>query len=66
MQWHFKFGQPSVSLTVVRVQGAPINMGIERRLEYRLWFPLIDKWHTVHQKNWKSKELSKVVSLKLT
>ena len=25
------------------IQGVQINMGIERRLEYRLWFPIIDK-----------------------
>ena len=31
--------------------GVPINMGIQRRLEYRLWFQIIDKWHKMHQKN---------------
>ena len=34
----------------LRKQGVPINMGIERRLENHLWFPIIDKWHKVHQK----------------
>ena len=28
------------------LQGVPINMVIEWWLEYRLWFPIIDKWHT--------------------
>ena len=31
-------------------QGVPINMGIERRLIYCLWFPINDKWHKMHQK----------------
>ena len=30
-------------------EGFPINMRIERRLEYRLWFSIIDKWHKVHE-----------------
>jgi len=28
----------------------PINIGMERRLDYRLSFPIIDKLHKVHQK----------------
>ena len=30
--------------------GVPINMGIERRPEYRLLFPIIGKSYEVHQK----------------
>ena len=29
-------------------------MGIERLCEYRLWFPIINKWQKVHKKNWNS------------
>ena len=49
------------------LQGFTINM----RLKYRFWFSIFYKWHKVHQKDWKSNELSKMwstifVSLKLT
>ena len=32
------------------VQGVPKNIGINRRLKYRLWIPIIVKWRKVHQK----------------
>jgi len=45
----FKFGLRSenfvfwISRSSIYLQGVPINMGIERRQEYRLWFTIIDK-----------------------
>ena len=51
------------TLTTCLIQGVPINMGIERRLECRLWFPIIYKWHIVHEKKNESlNELSKMWS----
>jgi len=43
------------------LQGVQMNTGIERRLEYRLWFPIINKWYNVQKKDY-IKELSKMWS----
>ena len=32
------------------IQSFPWNMGIERRPKYRLWYPTVDSYHKVHQK----------------
>ena len=41
------------------IQGVPLNMEIERRLEYRLWYLIIDNWNRIQQR---STELSKMWS----
>ena len=43
--------------------GFAINIGMERRLEYRLSFPIINKLHKVHQKRLNLSELSKNLSI---
>ena len=53
-----------------QVQGVPINVWIERGDEYRLWFPINSKWHSVHQKRfnvlWAFQNVVFFVSLKMT
>ena len=41
-----------IPLLVLYKQGVPNpnELGFKKRLEYRLWYPIIDRWHKVHQK----------------